>query len=52
MNRPAEDARDLVNRVMRKAFPEVSDTERDPEAPDDRDAHDRWLRDNIPPHHE
>ena len=43
---------DSVNELLKKAFPEVLDTEREPVAPEDIDARERWLRENIPPHHE
>jgi len=44
--------RDLVNRVFGDALPEVTADERDPVSPDDDAERDRWLRDNVPPHHD
>jgi hypothetical protein len=47
-NRPTPDA---VNKIFGNALPETSIDERDPVSPDDDAERDRWLRDNIPPHH-
>ncbi|MCK0172819.1 hypothetical protein [Mycolicibacterium sp. F2034L] len=45
-------ASDSVNKVFGEILPETTADERDPEASSgDRD-HDRWLRDNVPPHHD
>lgn len=35
----------------RELFPQTSADERDPDASRDADERDRWLRDNVPPHH-
>ncbi|MGV0633152.1 hypothetical protein ABQE69_01270 [Mycolicibacillus trivialis] len=32
-------------------FPQESSDERDPDAGRDDADHERWLRDNVPPHH-
>lgn len=45
-------SRDVVNKIFGETLPEISPDERDPASPDDGDEHDRWLRRNIPPHHE
>ncbi|MGV9799723.1 hypothetical protein ACWDTP_16915 [Mycobacterium sp. NPDC003449] len=45
-------ARDTVNKIFGEPLPEVAPDERDSPSPDDDDAHDRWLRRNIPPHHD
>jgi hypothetical protein len=43
---------DLVNRVFGDALPEVSSDEREPVSPEDEAERERWLRDNVPPHHD
>jgi hypothetical protein len=35
----------------REFFPQTSADERDPEASREAEERDRWLRDNVPPHH-
>ncbi|MFW0152426.1 hypothetical protein ACNUDN_21790 [Mycobacterium sp. smrl_JER01] len=52
MTESSKRPRDLVNRVFGADFSEVSPDEREPISPDDAAAHERWLRDNIPPHHD
>ncbi|MBN3458030.1 hypothetical protein MMAG44476_26594 [Mycolicibacterium mageritense DSM 44476 = CIP 104973] len=52
MNDPAKASRRTVNSIFGEVLPEVPPDERDVSSPDDDDAHDRWLRSNIPPHHE
>jgi hypothetical protein len=38
--------------VFGDVLPETTSDERDPEGqPDGDDAHDRWLRNQVPPHH-
>jgi len=37
--------------VFGDVLPETTSDERDPEAPSDEDAGDRWLRAQVPPHH-
>jgi hypothetical protein len=46
-----EPSRDAVNKIFGNALPETPVDERDPVSPDDGDERDRWLRDNVPPHH-
>jgi hypothetical protein len=45
-------ARDAVNNIFGDALPEISTDERDESSPDDGAEHDRWLRENVPPHHD
>ena len=52
MTHSAERPEDLVNRVFGNAFPEVSGDEREDVSPDDVADRERWLRDNVPPHHD
>jgi hypothetical protein len=52
MTRPTGKSRDLVNKVFGDAIPEISPDEREPISPDDDADRDRWLRDNVPPHHD
>ncbi len=52
MAQRSDKSRDLVNKVFGEAIPEVSRAEREPVSSDDDDDHDRWLRDNVPPHHD
>jgi hypothetical protein len=35
----------------REVLPQTSADERDPQASRDVEAHEQWLRDNAPPHH-
>jgi hypothetical protein len=49
---PPKRARDAVNKIFGDPLPELSSDERDNFSPDDEAQHDRWLRDNIPPHHD
>jgi hypothetical protein len=48
----AKPPRDVVNKIFGDELPHVSPVERDDESRSDESEHDRWLRDNIPPHHE
>lgn len=40
-----------VNSVFGEELPRASSDERDPDAAAETDERDRWLRDNVPPHH-
>jgi hypothetical protein len=40
-----------VNRVFGTELPQESSDERDPSEGADGEDRDRWLRDNVPPHH-
>ena len=44
--------RNAVNKIFGNALPEISFDERDNASPDDDADHDRWLTDNVPPHHD
>ncbi len=52
MSEPAKRSRDAVNKIFGNALPEMSIDEREPVTPDDDADRDRWLRDNVPPHHD
>ena len=43
---------DSVNKIFGKTLPETSSDERDDRASEDEAQHDRWLHDNVPPHHD
>ncbi len=43
--------REAVNRVFGSELPQASSDERDPSDGADAADRDRWLRDNVPPHH-
>jgi hypothetical protein len=45
-------SRDAVNKIFGEAFPEVTVDEGDVRSPEDDAERERWLRDNVPPHHE
>jgi hypothetical protein len=49
---PSKPARDAVNKIFGDSLPELSSDELDDLSPNDEAEHDRWLRDNIPPHHD
>lgn len=40
-----------VNSVFGAELPQESSDERDHQSPAELDERDRWLRDNVPPHH-
>lgn len=50
-DRPAP-SRDSVNKIFGETLPETTADERDDRAFEDQTGHDRWLRENFPPHHE
>ena len=52
MNDKPKRTRDAVNKIFGDPLRELPVDERDSRSPDDADVHDRWLRDNIPPHHD
>ena len=43
--------RAAVNPIFGEALPQASRDERDDEHSHDDSERDRWLRDNVPPHH-
>jgi len=49
---PSALSRDAVNKIFGDVLPEIPFDERDNPSPDDDCDRDRWLRDNVPPHHE
>ncbi|BBZ58764.1 hypothetical protein [Mycolicibacterium monacense] len=51
MTKQSKPAPDSVNKIFGETLPETSSDERDDRAFEDEAQHDRWLRDNIPPHH-
>jgi hypothetical protein len=40
-----------LDEVFGDVLPDTTSDERDPDAPADGDANDRWLRAQVPPHH-
>ncbi|MFB1295050.1 hypothetical protein ACAG24_006025 [Mycobacterium sp. pW049] len=52
MAEPSRESRELVNRIFGDSIPDVTRDELEPTSPDDRSERDRWLRDNVPPHHD
>jgi hypothetical protein len=51
MTRPEKRPQDAVNPQFADPLPDIGFDERDSNSPDDEAEHERWLRDNIPPHH-
>lgn len=49
---PSKLSRTTVNKIFGETLPEISSDERDAASPEEDAQHDRWLRNNIPPHHE
>lgn len=45
-------SRNAVNKIFGDALPDIPPDERDVASPDDDADHDRWLRSNVPPHHD
>ncbi len=45
-------SRDAVNKIFGEASLPKSPDDRDESSPDDDAEHDRWLRENTPPHHQ
>lgn len=52
MTHSSKPSQDAVNRVFGDAFAEVSADEREPNSPEDDADRERWLWDNVPPHHD
>jgi hypothetical protein len=46
-----EERRRRLAAVFGDVLPDTTEDERDPEAPSDEAAQDRWLRGQVPPHH-
>ena len=51
MTRPPNHASKEVNRVFGTEPPREPSDGHGPDAEDDGEDHDRWLQDNVPPHH-
>jgi hypothetical protein len=51
MMEPTGPDRAVANSIFGAELPQESTDERDVNSADDRDGRDRWLRDNVPPHH-
>jgi hypothetical protein len=49
---PPKRSRDAVNKIFGDSLPEISFDERENSSPDDEVDHEKWLRENIPPHHD
>ena len=49
---PPERTRDAVNKIFGDPLRELPVDERESISPDDAAEHDKWLRGNIPPHHD
>jgi hypothetical protein len=48
----AKRPRDAVNKIFGDPLPPIPFDESDNYSPDDEADHEKWLRDNIPPHHD
>jgi hypothetical protein len=48
---PQKRSRDAVNKIFGDPLPRISIDERENYSLDDEADHEKWLRDNIPPHH-
>jgi hypothetical protein len=48
----AKPSRGAVNKIFGDPVPDIASGERNISSPDDEADHDRWLRENIPPHHD
>ncbi|TQK28694.1 hypothetical protein FBY28_1682 [Arthrobacter sp. SLBN-53] len=51
MSGPQRAPRDVVNVVFGEELPSTTRDERDSDQREDYTDRDRWLRDNVPPHH-
>jgi hypothetical protein len=49
---PPEGSRGSVDDIFGEPLPRISADERDPSSPADDEEHERWLRENRPPHHD
>ena len=45
-------SQDAVNKVFGEDLSDMSVDDRDDPSPDDDADRERWLRDNVPPHHD
>lgn len=51
MTGPTRPSKDAVNAVFGEEMPITTRDERDGDSVQDHFDRDRWLRDNVPPHH-
>jgi hypothetical protein len=51
MTDPSKNSRGAVNSIFGEELSAASIDERDGGSPDDDAGHERWLLDNVPPHH-
>ncbi|MGH3580228.1 MAG: hypothetical protein ACRDUB_01465 [Mycobacterium sp.] len=51
MSGPSKPSRDVVNAIFGEELPSTTRDERAEDLPADASERDRWLRDNVPPHH-
>jgi hypothetical protein len=51
MTDPDTPRRQLVNKIFGDSLPDTTSDERDDERTADEADRERWLRDNVPPHH-
>ena len=51
MTDPAKPERHVVNPIFGEALPVASSDEREEGSSAEQEDRDRWLRDNVPPHH-
>ena len=49
---PQRRSRDAVNEILGDPLRQKSKDDSDSSSPDDDTEHDRWLRENTPPHHQ
>jgi hypothetical protein len=48
---PTRPSRHLVNKIFGDSIPDTTGDERGDAAPAEETERERWLRDNVPPHH-
>lgn len=51
MSGPSKPSRDVVNAIFGEELPGTTRDERDADLSAEASDRDRWLRDNVPPHH-
>jgi hypothetical protein len=51
VSEPTQPKRHLVNKIFGDSIPDTTGDERDEAAPAEEAERERWLRDNVPPHH-
>lgn len=51
MTRESHWDRDAVNKIFGNPLPNITRDEQEEARPADDGERDRWLRDNVPPHH-